>query len=91
MTPTVLVAVVSIVGKLIPIAAEIAEAVTAAMADGELSAEEAEAAGRALGMSAGPALDVRINGHDVIHGPALALIGGGLARIARQVVIARRG
>ena len=91
MTLSVILAVVATVGKLIPVAAEIAEAVTTAYADGELTAEEAEAIGREIGMAAGPALDVPVNGHDVVHGPALALIGGGLARIARQVVIAKRG
>lgn len=91
MTTSILLTVLATFGKMIPLAGQVVTAIVTAFDDRDITAEEAEAIGRAIGMEAGPALDVRIDGHDVVHGPALALIGGGLARIARQVVIAKRG
>jgi hypothetical protein len=75
--------------QLYPLVRDVAETVADAMRDGDITAEEAEAIGRALGRQAGQ-LVVKVNGHDVVHGPATELIGGGFGRIARQVVLALR-
>lgn len=90
-TPALIITIATIVGKLIPVGTDIMQAINSGMADGNLSAEEAEEIGRKIGEAAGPALDVPVKGRDVIHGPALGLIGAGLGRIARQIVLAHRG
>ena len=82
--------IVTTVGKLVPVAADVTEAVVEAMADKEISAEDAEAIGRKIGEAAGKALTIPVNGRDVAHPPAFGLIGGGLGRLARQVIIAKR-
>lgn len=83
--------IVATIGRLVPMGAEIAGAVVDRMADGEISADDAEAIGRKLGEAAGKALTVPVNGRDIAHPPAFGLIGGGLGRLARQVVLAKRG
>jgi len=59
-----------------------------AMADGEITSEEADEIGTAVAKTLGD-IQIRVNGKDVVRMPAQKLICRGLARICRQVILAK--
>lgn len=63
--------------------------VETAMRDGSISADEARDIGVRVANELGD-LRVMVNGHDILHMTATEEILGGIARIARQVVLAKQ-
>ena len=59
-----------------------------AMSDGEITSEEADEIGETVAKSLGD-IQIRVNGKDIIRMPAQKLIWRGLARICRQVILAK--
>ena len=59
-----------------------------AMSDGEITSEEADDIGTAVAKTLGD-IQIRVKGKDVVHMPAQKLICRGLARICRQVILAK--
>ena len=59
-----------------------------AMADGEITAGEADEIGESVAKTLGD-IQIRVKGKDVVHMPAQKLICRGLARICRQVILAK--
>jgi hypothetical protein len=59
-----------------------------AMSDGEITSEEADEIGLTVAKSLGD-IQIRVKGKDIVHMPAQKLICRGLARICRQVILAK--
>jgi hypothetical protein len=59
-----------------------------AMSDGEITSKEADEIGLTVAKTLGD-IQIRVKGKDVVHMPAQKLICRGLARICRQVILAK--
>lgn len=65
------------------------DALQVAMEDGEITSEEADEIGRTVAISLGD-IQIKVKGRDVMRMPAQKLVCQGLARIIRQIIIAKK-
>lgn len=78
-----------VIFKLLAYVPEIIGIVEGALDGGEVTSDEAAALGHALADRLGD-IKVRVNGKDVLGPVATREIFGGLARLAREVILAAR-
>jgi len=65
------------------------DALQIAMEDGEITSEEADEIGESVARSLGD-IQIKVKNRDVMRMPAQKLVCRGLARIIRQIIIAKK-
>lgn len=70
-------------------AQSIYDALQVAMEDGEITSDEADSIGESVAKSLGD-IQIKVKGRDVMRMPAQKLVCRGLARIIRQIIIAKK-
>jgi len=82
--------VAGISGKLVTFSLNIAGQVIDIVKDGNPTPDEVAALGRKIGEKLGADAEIKVEGHDVFHGPAGGDLGSFIARVTYQVIIAKR-
>jgi len=81
--------IVSALARFYGAAQGIYDALEMAMEDGEITSDEADEIGETVAKGLGD-IQIKVKGRDVMRMPAQKLVCRGLARIIRQVILAKR-